>query len=69
MGPQAAKSIYDVEQIARLPRHLTRYIVEQNYDDYSPIDHAVWRTIMRLTLALVANSMMCSSLVEWIPQE
>ncbi len=47
MAPQTSRSIYEIEQIARLPRHLRRYIVEQNYHEYSPIDHAVWRTIMR----------------------
>ncbi|MBP1620374.1 MAG: phenylalanine-4-hydroxylase, partial [Acidobacteria bacterium] len=47
MTPQAARSIYEIEQIARLPRHLRQYIVEQNYHDYSPVDHAVWRYIMR----------------------
>ena len=47
MTPQAARSIYEIEQIARLPRHLRQYIVEQNYHDYSPVDHGVWRYIMR----------------------
>jgi phenylalanine-4-hydroxylase len=47
MAPQTAKSIYEIDQIARLPRHLTQFIVEQNYQEYSPIDHAVWRYIMR----------------------
>ncbi|MGE5235490.1 MAG: aromatic amino acid hydroxylase [Acidobacteriota bacterium] len=43
-------SIFEVEQIARLPRHLKRYIVEQNYHEYTPTDHAVWRYIMRQAL-------------------
>lgn len=31
----------------RLPQHLKKYIVEQRYQDYTAIDHAVWRYIMR----------------------
>ena len=30
-----------------LPNHLKKYVVEQNYDRYTPIDHAVWRFILR----------------------
>jgi phenylalanine-4-hydroxylase len=43
----AAESIFEVDQIARLPRHLKQHIVEQQYDRYTPVDHAVWRYIMR----------------------
>lgn len=32
---------------ARLPAHLLRYVVEQNYARYSSEDQAVWRYIMR----------------------
>lgn len=32
---------------ARLPMHLRRYVVEQNYSRYTPEDQAVWRFIMR----------------------
>ncbi|WP_179345871.1 aromatic amino acid hydroxylase [Winogradskyella ursingii] len=35
------------ELIDRLPRHLKQFIKPQNYDDYSPIDQAVWRYVMR----------------------
>jgi phenylalanine-4-hydroxylase len=31
----------------RLPAHLRRYIVEQDYGRYTPVDQAVWRYIMR----------------------
>lgn len=34
--------------VNRLPKHLRRYIVDQNYAKYTAIDHAVWRYIMRL---------------------
>ena len=31
----------------RLPQHLQKYIVEQNYQKYTAVDHAVWRYILR----------------------
>jgi len=31
----------------KLPEHLRQYIKPQNYEDYSPIDQAVWRYVMR----------------------
>ena len=34
-------------QVAKLPRHLKQFIVAQNYDHYTPVDHAVWRFVMR----------------------
>ncbi|MGZ3774962.1 MAG: aromatic amino acid hydroxylase [Pseudobdellovibrionaceae bacterium] len=30
-----------------LPQHLRKYVVEQNYEKYTPVDQAVWRYIMR----------------------
>ncbi|OQW50515.1 MAG: phenylalanine 4-monooxygenase [Proteobacteria bacterium SG_bin7] len=33
--------------VSKLPRHLRRYIVDQDYSRYTPIDQAVWRYIMR----------------------
>jgi phenylalanine-4-hydroxylase len=30
-----------------LPKHLLKYVVEQNYEQYTPVDHACWRYIMR----------------------
>ncbi len=50
MASASIDSIFQVEQIARLPRHLQRHIVEQHYDRYTPVDHAVWRYIMRQAL-------------------
>lgn len=35
------------EILDRLPAHLQQYIKAQNYDDYSPINQAVWRYVMR----------------------
>ena len=33
--------------LERLPEHLRQYIKPQNYEDYSPVDQAVWRYVMR----------------------
>ena len=32
---------------SELPAHLRKYVVEQNYERYTPIDQAVWRYILR----------------------
>ncbi|RFZ95142.1 aromatic amino acid hydroxylase [Mucilaginibacter conchicola] len=34
-------------QGAALPAHLKQFIVDQHYEHYTPIDHAVWRYVMR----------------------
>ena len=34
-----------------IPPHLRKFIVEQNYEKYTAIDHAVWRFIMRISKA------------------
>jgi phenylalanine-4-hydroxylase len=34
-------------QVANLPRHLRQFIVAQQYENYTPIDQAVWRYVMR----------------------
>ena len=34
-----------------IPQYLKEYIIEQNYDQYTPVDHACWRFIMRLNKA------------------
>jgi len=34
-------------QVAALPAHLKQFIVEQHYEHYTPIDHAIWRYVMR----------------------
>jgi phenylalanine-4-hydroxylase len=34
-------------QVAKLPRHLRQFIVEQHYEKYTPLDQAVWRYVMR----------------------
>jgi len=34
-------------QVAALPAHLKQFIVDQHYGHYTPVDHAVWRYVMR----------------------
>ena len=34
----------------RIPNHLKQYIVEQNYDNYTFINQACWRFIMRISI-------------------
>lgn len=34
-------------QVKKLPNHLRQFIVEQHYAHYTPVDHAVWRYVMR----------------------
>ena len=38
------------ELIDRLPKHLKQFIKPQNYEDYSPINQAVWRYVMKRLL-------------------
>ena len=33
--------------VAATPKHLLQFAVDQRYDDYTPVDHALWRFIMR----------------------
>ncbi len=37
------------EILNRLPKHLQKYIVDQNYKNYTAEDHAVWRYMMRIS--------------------
>ncbi len=39
----------------KLPEHLKQYIKPQNYDQYSAIDQAVWRYVMRKNVAYLAK--------------
>ena len=45
------KTPYSEKVIARLPQHLKRFIVPQNYELYSAIDQAVWRFVMRKNMS------------------
>ena len=37
----------DNAAVAATPKHLLQFAVDQRYDDYTLVDHAVWRFIMR----------------------
>jgi len=41
--------------LERLPRYLQRYCVHQDYDKYTPREHATWRYIMRQNKAFFAK--------------
>ena len=42
-------------QVAKLPAHLRQFVVSQDYDNYTPVDHAVWRYVMRKNLAFLSK--------------
>ncbi len=44
---QMPKTIESNVILNRLPKHLKQFIKPQNYEDYSAIDQAVWRYVMR----------------------
>ncbi len=44
------------EFIDRLPKHLKQFIKPQNYEDYTPIDQAVWRYVMRKNVIYLSQS-------------
>ncbi len=46
---------YHNDQVAKLPLHLKKYIVEQEYDKYTPVNHAVWRYVMRQNYSYLKN--------------
>lgn len=41
--------------IDRLPPHLKQFIKPQNYEDYSPINQAVWRYVMRKNVSYLSK--------------
>ena len=45
-----------------IPQYLKKYIVNQNYDQYSFIDHACWRFIMRINHAYFSDNAQSSYL-------
>jgi len=44
------------EVIKRLPKHLHKFIVDQKYENYTAVDHAVWRYIMRLSFRFLSEN-------------
>ncbi len=43
------------ELIDRLPKHLKQFIKPQNYDNYTPINQAVWRYVMRKSVRYLSK--------------
>jgi len=41
--------------LTQLPDHLKQYIVDQNYERYTPIDQSVWRYVMRQNYHYLKN--------------
>ena len=41
------KKLHKNPAIKTLPKHLRKFIVDQNYTAYTPVDHSVWRYILR----------------------
>jgi phenylalanine-4-hydroxylase len=41
--------------IDRLPAHLKQFIKPQNYEDYTPINQAVWRYVMRKNISYLSK--------------
>lgn len=46
---------YDNPVLEQLPKHLQRYVVEQNYERYSALDQAIWRYVMRQNYAYLKD--------------
>jgi phenylalanine-4-hydroxylase len=36
-----------MQKLRKIPRHLQKYVVNQHYEKYTPINQAVWRYVMR----------------------
>ena len=41
--------------LKRLPPHLKQFIKPQNYSDYTPINQAVWRYVMRKNIQYLSK--------------
>jgi phenylalanine-4-hydroxylase len=41
----------------RLPKHLKQFIKPQDYSDYTPINQAVWRYVMRKNVDYLSKSL------------
>jgi len=43
------------ELIDRLPPHLMQFIKPQNYEEYTPINQAVWRYVMKKNIKYLSQ--------------
>jgi phenylalanine-4-hydroxylase len=46
-GSEFYQKLFNNPIIKNLPNHLKQFIVDQNYVAYSPIDHSLWRYVLR----------------------
>ncbi|OAQ38326.1 phenylalanine 4-monooxygenase [Pedobacter psychrophilus] len=46
---------FNNSKVKKLPNHLRQYIVDQNYENYTSINHAVWRYVMRQNYSYLKN--------------
>lgn len=42
-------------QVAKLPDHLRQFVVDQDYSNYTALDHALWRYVMRKNISYLKN--------------
>jgi phenylalanine-4-hydroxylase len=42
--------------IEKMPKYLKRFIVDQDYDRYTPRDHAIWRYVMQRNIAYLRHT-------------
>ncbi len=54
-GSSGAVAYQDNPIISSLPDHLKQFIVDQNYPGYTPVNHAVWRYVMRQNFAFLKD--------------
>ena len=39
-----------------IPKHLKKYIVNQDYSKYTPIDQSTWRFIMKISISFFSKN-------------
>jgi phenylalanine-4-hydroxylase len=47
--------MFQNDVLSKLPRHLTKLVIDQHYDRYSWQDHAIWRYVMKQNLAFLKD--------------
>ncbi len=55
MNVSQKKSFESNELIDRLPKHLKQFIKPQDYEQYTPINQAVWRYVMRKNISYLTK--------------
>jgi phenylalanine-4-hydroxylase len=55
----AARTGFNIDRfphLAQLPNHLRQFMVDQDWMHYTPIDHAVWRYVMRQAIRILREN-------------